>query len=117
MFHENDLELYSSAITLSDMECFVFPELMYSLVLANLMSPVIWQWRNEDCFVKLGGKNPYRKLMRLRQYIMDEFEFNLDLQTWGLTTKEVEMARFEKYIPREQIARSKALFGYEGDKD
>jgi len=116
MFHENDLELYSSAITLSDMECFVFPELMYSLVLANLMSPVIWQWRNEDCFVKLEGKNPYRKLMRLRQYIMDEFEFNLDLQTWGLTTKEVEMARFEKYIPREQIARSNALFGYEGDK-
>jgi len=116
MLHNNDLEKYSSAVTLSDMECFVFPELMYSLVLANLMSPVIWKWRQEDCFVKLEGKPPYRKLMRLRQYIMDEFEFNLDLQTWGLTTKDAEIARFEKYIPRDQIARSNALFGYQGDQ-
>jgi hypothetical protein len=111
-----DLELYSSAITLSDMECFVFPELMYSLVLANLMSPVIWEWRDESSFVKLEGKNSYRKLLRLRQYIMDEFDFNLDLHTWGLTTKEAELARFDKYIPREQIAQSNALFGYQGDK-
>lgn len=111
-----DIEKYSSAITLSDMECFVFPELMYSLVLANLMSPAIWEWRSEDCFVKLEGKSPYRKLMRLRQYIMDEFEFNLDLQTWGMTTKDVELGRFEKYIPRDEIAQSNALFGYQGDQ-
>jgi hypothetical protein len=116
MFHENDIELYSSAITLSDMECFVFPELMYSLVLANIMSPVIWEWRKENSFVKLEGKNPYRKLLRLRQYIMDEFDFNLDLQTWGLTTQETEITRFERYISRDQIARSNALFGYQGDK-
>ena len=32
---EDQLEKYSSAITLSDMEIFVFPELLYSLVLAN----------------------------------------------------------------------------------
>jgi len=38
------LEKYTSAITLSDMEIFVFPELMYSLVLANIMSPIIWKW-------------------------------------------------------------------------
>jgi hypothetical protein len=116
MFHEKNLELYSSAITLSDMECFVFPELMYSLVLANIMSPAIWQWRNEDSFVKLEGKNPWRKLLRLRQYIMDEFDFNLDLQTWGMTTQQVELARFDKYISRDQIAQSNALFGYQGDK-
>ena len=116
MFSKNDIELYSSAITLSDMECFVFPELMYSLVLANIMSPVIWEWRNEESFVKLEGKNPWRKLLRLRQYIMDEFDFNLDLQTWGMTTQQVELARFDKYIPRDQIAQSNALFGYQGDK-
>jgi hypothetical protein len=116
MYQEKDIELYSSAVTLSDMECFVFPELMYSLVLANIMSPAIWQWRNEDCFVKLEGKNPWRKLLRLRQYIMDEFDFNLDLQTWGMTTQQVELARFDKYIPREQIAQSNALFGYQGDQ-
>lgn len=36
----DELEKYSSATTLSDMEVFVFPELMYSLVLANIMSPL-----------------------------------------------------------------------------
>ena len=41
---KRELELYSSAVTLSDMEIFVFPELMYSLVLANIMSPRLWKW-------------------------------------------------------------------------
>lgn len=110
------LEKYSSALTLSDMEIFVFPELMYSLVLANIMSPVIWQWREVDCFKKLEGKTPYKKLMRLKQFIIDEYEFNLDLETWGLTNKDTEIRRFEKFISPEDIARSNALFGYHGDK-
>jgi len=110
------LEKYSSAITLSDMEVFVFPELMYSLVLANIMSPIIWQWRDADCFRKLQGKGSYKKLMRLRQFIIDEYEFNLDLETWGLTDRKKELARFEKFISPEEIARSNALFGYAGDK-
>ena len=110
------LEKYSSAITLSDMEIFVFPELMYSLVLADIMSPVIWKWRQLDCFKKLQGKSSYKKLMRLRQFIMDEYEFNLDLETWGLTDKKKEVRRFEKFIPQDVIAKSNALFGYEGDK-
>ena len=33
------LEKYSSAFTLSDMEIFIFPELFYPLVLADIMSP------------------------------------------------------------------------------
>jgi len=111
-----ELEKYSSAITLSDMEVFVFPELMYSLVLANIMSPIIWRWREEPCFKKLEGKSTYRKLLRLRQYVMDEFEFNLDLETWGLTTKERELERFKEIVSAEQIAKSNALFGYHGDK-
>ena len=111
-----DLEKYSSAITLSDMEIFVFPELMYSLVLANIMSPLIWKWRELDCFRKLEGKTSYRKLMRLRQFIMDEFDFNLDLETWGLTDQDVELKRFESVISPEEIARSNALFGYHGDQ-
>jgi len=110
-----DLEKYSSAFTLSDMEIFVFPELMYSLLLANIMSPAVWTWRDEESFKKLEGKDPYKKLMRLRQFIMDEFEFNLDLQTWGLTNKNTEIKRFEKYLPPEKISQSNALFGYEGD--
>ncbi|MHC4567370.1 MAG: hypothetical protein ACYTE3_16625 [Planctomycetota bacterium] len=110
------LEKYTSAITLSDMEIFVFPELMYSLVLANIMSPIVWSWRDLDCFKKLDGKNKYRKLMRLKQFIIDEFEFNLDLETWGLTSKSREMERFEQFISPEQIAQSNALFGYHGDK-
>ncbi|MBN2129840.1 MAG: hypothetical protein JW741_10105 [Sedimentisphaerales bacterium] len=111
-----DLEKYSSAITLSDMEIFVFPELMYSLVLANIMSPLIWTWRELDCFRKLEGKTSYRKLMRLRQFIMDEFDFNLDLETWGLTDQDAELKRFESVISPEEIARSNALFGYHGDQ-
>jgi hypothetical protein len=110
------LEKCSSAITLSDMEIFVFPELMYSLVLANIMSPVIWQWRRLDCFKKLDGKSPYKKLMRLKQFIMDEYDFNLDLETWGLTSKTNELKRFEKYITANDIAKSNALFGYHGDQ-
>ena len=110
------LEKYTSAITLSDMEIFVFPELMYALVLANIMSPIIWQWRQLDCFKKLEGKSSYRKLMRLRQFIMDEFEFNLDLETWGLTSKDKELKRFEKFVSPGDIAKSNALFGYHGDK-
>ena len=104
--NSEQLEKYSSAITLSDMEIFVFPELMYSLVLANIMSPIIWQWRQQDCFKKLQGKSSYRKLMRLRQFIMDEIDFNLDLETWGLTSKAKELKRFEKFISSEEIAKS-----------
>jgi len=114
--NSTDLEKYSSAITLSDMELFVFPELIYSLVLANIMSPLIWRWREIESFEKLGGKNSHRRLMRLRQYIMDEFDFNLDLETWGLTNKDTELRRFERYMSPQQIATSNALFGYEGDQ-
>ncbi|MHC4758494.1 MAG: hypothetical protein ACYTE8_07535 [Planctomycetota bacterium] len=38
---EENLEKYTSAVTLSDMEVFVFPELIYSLVLANIMSRLL----------------------------------------------------------------------------
>ena len=98
------------------MEVFVFPELMYSLVLANIMSPVIWRWRDLDCFRKLEGKSSYKKLMRLKQFIMDEYEFNLDLETWGLTSRQKELKRFEEFISPEDVAKSNALFGYHGDK-
>lgn len=113
---EKQLEKYSSAITLSDMEIFVFPELMYSLVLANIMSPIIWQWRQKECFKKLEGKTSYKKLMRLKQFIMDEYEFNLDLETWGLTSQDKELSRFTEFISPEQITQSNALFGYHGDR-
>jgi hypothetical protein len=116
MMDVKDLDKYSSAITLSDMEMFVYPELVYSLVLANIMSPILWKWRDEDSFAKLQGKGGYRRLMRLRQYIMDEFDFNLDLETWGLTRQEVEIKRFQHVLSAEQIAASNALFGYTGDK-
>lgn len=97
------------------MEIFVFPELMYSLVLANIMSPIVWKWRDQDCFKKLDGKSPYKKLMRLKQFIMDEFEFNLDLETWGLTNRNSELDRFKGIISPEVISQSNALFGYHGD--
>ncbi|MEI7945157.1 MAG: hypothetical protein WCJ02_00595 [bacterium] len=109
------LERCSSAVTLSDMEVFVFPELMYSLVLANIMSPRLWQWREDPWFHGIRKMKPYRRLQRLKQYIMDHYVFNLDLETWGLTNQARELARFVSFLSPEVISQSNALFGYTGD--
>ena len=119
MYNPNDpksVEKYSSAVTLSDMEVFIFPELMLALVLANIMSPRLWEWRNDPWFEKMPNLTPYRRILRLKQYIMDNFAFNLDLDTWGLTTKEKELERFSDFIDETVLKQSNALFGYEGDK-
>lgn len=116
IFNNKDIEKYSSAVTLSDMEIFIFPELLYSLLLANIMSPIIWEWKKDEWFKDIDKLNPYRKILRLKQYIMDNYDFNLDIDTWGLTTKEKEIARFEPFMNVDTISRSNALFGYEGDK-
>ncbi len=113
---DSRMEEVSSAITLSDMEIFVFPSLLYPLVLANLMSPLIWKWRDDPWFSNFPKLTPSRRLLRLKQYIMDHYAFNLDLETWGLTTQAREMARFSPHIDPETIAKSNALFGYEGDQ-
>ena len=112
----DQLEKYSSAISLSDMEIFVFPELLYSLVLANIMSPLIWEWKNHPWFAKLDTMKPYKKIQRMKQFIIDHYEFNLDLDTWGLTTKDSEIERFKPFMDEKTIGQSNALFGYEGDK-
>lgn len=114
--NKRELELKSSAITLSDMEMFIFPELLYALVLANIMSPRVWKWRSDDWFSGADRMKPYRRISRLKQYIMDHYMFNLDLDTWGLTSKEREMSRFDGFIDMDMLKQSNALFGYEGDK-
>jgi hypothetical protein len=119
MYNPDDpksLEKYSSAVTLSDMEVFIFPELLYALVLANIMSGRLWKWRGDPWFDGIDKLPLQRRVFRLRQYIMDRFSFNLDLDTWGLTTKEKELARFGAFIAPGVLARSNALFGYEGDR-
>jgi hypothetical protein len=120
MFYDkNDpesIEKYSSAVSLSDMEIFIFPDLAFALVLANIMSPATWRWKEENWFDKLPKMNEFRKLQRTKQFIMDRFEFNLDLDTWGMTTKERELERFDKFIDKTVLKNSNALFGYEGDK-
>ena len=110
------MEEYSSAATLSDMEIFVFPSLLYPLVLANVMSPLIWKWRDDPWFANFPKLTPYRRILRLKQFIMDHYAFNLDLDTWGLTTQQKEMDRFSPFISPDVIAKSNALFGYEGDR-
>jgi len=115
-FDSKEMERKSSAVTLSDMEVFIFPELMYSLVLANIMSPRIWLWRDNPWFAGLEGMSPYRRISKLKQYIMDNYTFNLDLETWGLTTREREVARFSDFISEDTLQKSNALFGYEGDR-
>jgi hypothetical protein len=111
-----DLERKSSAVTLSDMEVFIFPELMYALLLANVMSPRIWKWRDDPWFSGIETMTPYRRITRLKQYVMDHYAFNLDLDTWGLTSKQREVERFQDHVSPEALSQSNALFGYEGDK-
>jgi len=110
------IEMYSSAFTLSDMEIFVFPELLYALVIANIMSPVIWEWRDDHWFKNIEKKSYIQRINRVKQYIMNNFVFNLDLETWGLTTEQRELERFSDFLDKEIIQKSNALFGYEGDK-
>ena len=110
------LEKYSSAYTLSDMEIFIFPELFYPLVIANIMSPQIWKWREDQWFKDIEKKNFTYKVNRIKQYIIDNYIFNLDLETWGLTDKKTELARFSDFFDTKVLAQSNALFGYEGDK-
>lgn len=110
------LEKYSSAFTLSDMEIFIFPDLLYALVMANIMSPEIWKWRDDPWFAGIKKMGPLKKIHRVKQYIMDHFNFNLDLETWGLTDKATEINRFSDFTDMEMLRRSNALFGYEGDK-
>jgi hypothetical protein len=113
---KKQLEKYSSAFTLSDMEIFIFPELLYALVLANIMSPEIWKWKEDKWFAGIGKMTPLKKIHRVKQYIMDHYNFNLDLETWGLTDKQTEIERFRDFVDIDLLSRSNALFGYEGDK-
>ncbi|MCK9203370.1 MAG: hypothetical protein M0P58_02910 [Bacteroidales bacterium] len=113
---KKNLEKYSSAFTLSDMEIFIFPELLYALALANIMSPEIWKWRDDPWFTGIKKMGPLKKIHRVKQYIMDHYNFNLDLETWGLTDKQTEINRFSEFVDINMLSRSNALFGYEGDK-
>ncbi|HKK43058.1 MAG TPA: hypothetical protein VJ963_11660 [Bacteroidales bacterium] len=116
-FHDSKiLEKYSSAFTLSDMEIFIFPELFYPLILANIMSPEIWKWRKDPWFRDIEKRNFNYRVNRIKQYIIQNYVFNLDLATWGLTTKSAEIARFADFFDINMLRQSNALFGYEGDK-
>ena len=110
------LEKYSAAFTLSDMEIFIFPQLLYPLVIANIMSPILWSWRDDPWFRDMEKKNFNYKINRVKQYIIDHYVFNLDLETWGLTDKKTEIDRFKDFMDMELLKQSNALFGYEGDK-
>jgi hypothetical protein len=106
------LERLSAAYTLSDLEMVVFPELMYGLVLANIMSRRIWAWRNLPWFRGMASMTPYRRILRVKQYVMDNYAFNLDLKTWGLTTKDRELARFQEILPAAVLKELSPFFGY-----
>jgi hypothetical protein len=116
-FSDNKLlEKYSSAFTLSDMEIFIFPDLFYPLILADIMSPELWRWRDDPWFKDIEKKSFNVKANRIKQYIIQNYVFNLDLSTWGLTTKSVEIGRFSEFFDMDMLKQSNALFGYEGDK-
>ncbi|MFO7574631.1 MAG: hypothetical protein R6W67_05695 [Bacteroidales bacterium] len=110
------LEKFSSAFTLSDMEVFIFPELFYPLVLSNIISPEIWKWRDDPWFDNIENRSFTYKINRIKQYIIQHYIFNLDLATWGLTTKSREIERFSDFFDMDTLRQSNAMFGYEGDR-
>ena len=110
------LEKYSSAFTLSDMEIYIFPDLFYPLILANIMSPILWEWIDDPWFKDIEKKSFNNKANRIKQYIIQNYVFNLDLSTWGLTSKTDEIKRFRDFFDMNMLKQSNALFGYEGDK-
>lgn len=113
---KRNLEKYSSAFTLSDMEVFIFPELLYPLVLSNIISPEIWKWRDDPWFENIESRSFTYKINRIKQFIIQQYIFNLDLSTWGLTTKSQEISRFSDFFDMDTLKQSNALFGYEGDR-
>jgi hypothetical protein len=113
---KKNMEKFSSAFTLSDMEIFIFPELYYPLVLANIMSPIMWKWREDPWFRDIEKKGFTARANRIKQFIIQNYVFNLDLSTWGITTKGTEIGRFSDFFDIEMLRQSNALFGYEGDK-
>ena len=64
----------------------------------------------------LRKKSFNTKANRIKQYIIQNYVFNLDLSTWGLTTKRSEIERFSDFFDMDLLKQSNALFGYEGDK-
>jgi len=113
---KRSLEKYSSAFTLSDMEVFIFPELFYPLVLSNIISPEIWKWRDDPWFDNIEERSFTYKVNRIKQYIIHNYIFNLDLATWGLTSRAKEIERFNDFFDMETLRQSNAMFGYEGDR-
>lgn len=109
-------EMMTAAVTLSDMEIFIFPDLLMAGALANLMSPMIWRWRDDPYFRNIEELSTYQRIQRVKQYIISHFTFNLDLETWGLTTKQREKDRFAPFVDFAQVENSNALMGYEGDR-
>jgi hypothetical protein len=80
------------------------------------MSPILWSWRDDPWFRDIEKKSFNNKANRIKQYIIQNYVFNLDLSTWGLTSKGDEIGRFSEFFDMELLKQSNALFGYEGDK-
>ncbi len=110
------LELRSAAYTLTDLEVAVFPSLLPALLIANVLSPVVWRWRDDPWFAGIEALSPYRRVLRVKQFIMDRYAFNLDLMTWGLTTQNAETERFAPHIPQSELCRLSPFLECEGDR-
>ncbi len=91
------------------MEIFIFPELFYPLILADIMSPELWKWRDDPWFKDIEKKSFTVKANRIKQYIIQNYVFNLDLSTWGLTSKSTEIGRFSDFFDMEMLKQSNAL--------
>jgi hypothetical protein len=101
-----NLDIYSSATTLTAIELEIYPVLVQAQIFANLLSPSLWNWKGN--VPKRSGSPTRRKVEGIKQYIIHNYNFTHvsdrpGLDFYGTTTINGEENRFEKSQRTERI--------------
>lgn len=104
-----NLDRYSSATTLTVIELEIYPELIQAQLLANLMSPSLWEWKEK--LPKKTGSPIRRKVEAIKQYIIQNYNFTHmeeypGLCPCGTTAIEDEQKRFPDSIRKTKLFRN-----------
>jgi len=94
------LEKKSSAVTMSRHELFLFPDLMYAAGPGQYSFPAHLEVAGGRLVRENVKKRSIAAFPRLKPIHHGPLRVHLDLDTWGLTTKERELARFRGFLGR-----------------
>jgi hypothetical protein len=117
-FTREELEKYSSAITLTSIELEMFPDLVQAQWLANMMSPILWEW--EKKIPKRSGSPTRRKVEGIKQYIIHNYNFTHmegqpGLCPCGVTEIEKEEKRFPDSAVKNELFKQLRRIFQEGE--